>query len=199
MRWFLWMLLLWPLAADAQNITMHSAGQVCFNDSGNISCGDSGMSYNKQTDTLNVTVLQQNSVALGTAATKNTGTSGATIPLLNGNNTYSGTSTFSAQMSSTTGLPTIASGACGASTNGAVVANSTNQSGSITIGGSATATCTVVFSATLATIPNACLIQPANAAAALISTTGAYISSVTASQFVITGTLASANYYYFCF
>lgn len=33
--------------------------------------------------------------ALGTAAFDNTGTSGATIPLLNGNNTYSGTANFS--------------------------------------------------------------------------------------------------------
>ena len=33
--------------------------------------------------------------AVGTAAFDNTGTSGATIPLLNGNNTYSGTSNFS--------------------------------------------------------------------------------------------------------
>lgn len=32
---------------------------------------------------------------LGTAAAQDTGTSGATVPLLNGNNTYSGTATFS--------------------------------------------------------------------------------------------------------
>jgi hypothetical protein len=34
-------------------------------------------------------------IGLGTSATVNTGTSGATIPLLNGNNTFSGTATFS--------------------------------------------------------------------------------------------------------
>lgn len=34
-------------------------------------------------------------LGLGTAATQNTGTSGATVPLLNGNNTFSGTATFS--------------------------------------------------------------------------------------------------------
>jgi hypothetical protein len=34
-------------------------------------------------------------LSLGTSATVNTGTSGATIPLLNGNNTFSGTATFS--------------------------------------------------------------------------------------------------------
>lgn len=35
-----------------------------------------------------------NSSALGTAASQNTGTSGATIPLLNGTNTFSGVQTF---------------------------------------------------------------------------------------------------------
>ncbi len=44
-------------------------------------------------------------------------------------------------------VPTIASGACGASTNGAVVALSRANSGSITIGAQATTVCTVVFAA----------------------------------------------------
>jgi hypothetical protein len=43
-------------------------------------------------------------LGLGTAATQNTGTSGANVPLLNGNNTHSGTATFS-------GLVTISAGA----------------------------------------------------------------------------------------
>lgn len=37
---------------------------------------------------------QRTTLGLGTAATVNTGTSGATIPLLNGNNTYSGITTY---------------------------------------------------------------------------------------------------------
>lgn len=37
----------------------------------------------------------RSTLGLGTAATQNTGTSGANVPLLNGNNTYSGTSAFS--------------------------------------------------------------------------------------------------------
>jgi hypothetical protein len=41
---------------------------------------------------------------LGTAATVNTGTSGATIPLLNGANTWSGVQTFSAAQSMSAGL-----------------------------------------------------------------------------------------------
>lgn len=49
-----------------------------------------------------VTCLKTNNVSFGTAAVVNTGTSGATIPLLNGNNTWSGTNLFS-------GVATLAS------------------------------------------------------------------------------------------
>ena len=42
-----------------------------------------------------ITCTKTSGVAFGTAATQNTGTSGATIPLLNGNNTYGGTAAFS--------------------------------------------------------------------------------------------------------
>jgi hypothetical protein len=41
-----------------------------------------------------ITVTKTNGTAFGTAATDNTGTSGATIPLLNGTNTWSGAQTF---------------------------------------------------------------------------------------------------------
>ena len=41
-----------------------------------------------------MTCLKTNNVSFGTAATANTGTSGATLPLLNGTNTWSGTQTF---------------------------------------------------------------------------------------------------------
>jgi len=102
------------------------------------------------------------------------------------------------QIASGASIPTIANGACGAAANGAVVAGSTDQSGNITIGGAATATCTVVFSATRGVAPRNCWLQPTNAAAAAIGTTGAYVSSVTTAQFVITGTLAGANYGYTC-
>lgn len=146
-----------------------------------------------------ITCLKTNNVAFGTAAAANTGTSGANVPLLNGNNTFSGTATFSSQIISTAGLPTIASGACGTGTNGAVVSGSTNQTGNITIGASATTSCAVSFSATLGTAPNACLVFPTNAAAAATGTTVARVSSITTSQFVITGSaLANANYAYHC-
>ena len=108
------------------------------------------------------------------------------------------TLTASGQITSTAGLPTIASGGCGATTNGAVVAGSTNQSGSITIGSATTSTCTVNFSATLASAPLNCTLQPQNSAAATVGTTGAYISAITTAHFVITGTLANANYGFTC-
>lgn len=44
-----------------------------------------------------LTVTKTNGVAFGTAATVNTGTSGATIPLLNANNAFSGANTFLTQ------------------------------------------------------------------------------------------------------
>lgn len=111
-----------------------------------------------------------------------------------------GVSTLSGQLVFTgMGLPTIASGGCGATTNGAVVAGSTNQSGQITIGSASTTTCTVSFSATLGTAPEACLIFPTNAAGAATGTTVAYVSSITTAHFVITGSaLANANYAFHC-
>jgi hypothetical protein len=98
------------------------------------------------------------------------------------------------------GTPTIASGACGATTNGTIGAGSTNQSGLLQIGAAATTVCTVTFTPALPAAPSACNATPANAAAAVQATTVARISSVTAAGFVITGTaLANANYYYTCF
>jgi hypothetical protein len=116
-----------------------------------------------------------------------------------GANTFSGVTTFSNQIVSTAGLPTIASGACGTTTNGAIVAGSTNQSGQITIGSATTTTCTVSFSATLSVAPDACILFPMNATAAATGTTVARVAAPTTGGFVITGSaLASANYGYIC-
>jgi hypothetical protein len=52
-----------------------------------------------------VTCLKTNNVSFGTAATVNTGTSGATIPLLNGTNTWSGAHTFSSTINKITLTP----------------------------------------------------------------------------------------------
>jgi hypothetical protein len=111
-----------------------------------------------------------------------------------------GVATFSGQIVVTgQGLPTIASGACGTTTNGAVVAGSTNQSGSITIGSAATTTCTISWSATLASAPKACTFFPMNATAAATGTTVAYNDAPTTTAVVLHGSaLASSNYGYVC-
>jgi hypothetical protein len=91
--------------------------------------------------------------------------------------------------------PTIASGACGALTNGAVVAGSNDQSMEITIGAAATTSCAITFAGTWTLAPRSCSLTPSNAAAAAWGTTGAYISGHTATTVTITGSaLAGANY-----
>lgn len=95
------------------------------------------------------------------------------------------------------GTPTIASGACGTGTNGTIVGN--NNYGKITIASAATTTCTVTYAAALPVAQTACLISAANATAigALVLP---YVSSITTTGFVVTGSvLASATFYYHCF
>lgn len=107
-----------------------------------------------------------------------------------------GAVTASGQITSTFGTPTIASGACGTGTNGTIAG--TNQSGAITIGASATTTCTVSFSATI-TAPNACLVFPGNATAAATGTTVAWVGAPSTSQWVLNGSaLANTVYRYIC-
>ena len=96
--------------------------------------------------------------------------------------------------------PTIASGACGATTNGTVTGS--DNAGKVTIGASATTACTISFHATLAVAPSACIITAANAAAAVqVATvaTGIYVTPPTTSQFVINGAvLASTVWEFHC-
>lgn len=94
-------------------------------------------------------------------------------------------------------VPTITSGACGTGTNGAVVAGSRANAGSITVGASVATTCTLTFATAMTTAP-ICTITAANATAigALIL---AYVSANTTGGFVITGSaLASTNWNYVC-
>jgi len=106
--------------------------------------------------------------------------------------------TINGRFQITGGTPTIASGACGTGTNG-VITSGNNQTGLVTIGAAATSTCTIVFSAALPAAPSACVLFPANAGAAATGTTVARVSSITTSQFVITGSaLASTAYYWNC-
>ncbi len=91
--------------------------------------------------------------------------------------------------------PTIASGACGATTNGTLSAAASDQSGEIIIGSATTATCTITFGLANTTAPRAVILQAANAAAAT-ALSGEYVSSISTTAFVITGTLASTSWYY---
>lgn len=103
------------------------------------------------------------------------------------------------QMQPGGGQPTIASGACGTGTNGAVVAGSTAMSGQITIGAAATTVCTVVFAAALSVAPRSCTFFPMNTTAATAAT-NVFGSAPTTAGFVLNGTnLASSNYAYQCF
>ncbi len=119
-----WALALTPLAAKAQLIT---GGQSGGGGSGTVTTTGSPASGNlakfsaatsitngdisgdcTTSGTLAINCTKTAGVAFGTAATTNTGTSGATIPLLNGNNTQSGTQGFTAST-----LPTQAAGTLG--------------------------------------------------------------------------------------
>lgn len=63
------------LDISASNVTISAAGAALIDDAD--------------------AAAQRTTLGLGTSATQNTGTSGANVPLLNGNNTYSGTADFS--------------------------------------------------------------------------------------------------------
>ena len=106
---------------------------------------------------------------------------------------------FSGQITPTGAVPTIASGDCGTTTNGAVVAGSTNASGSITIGAATTTTCKITFAAGLTAAPKACVFFPMNATAAATGTTVARVGAPTLTDVTLTGSaLASANYAFHC-
>lgn len=106
---------------------------------------------------------------------------------------------FTDQIYSTTGTPTIASGACGATTNGTVGSGSTNQSGFINIGAAATTTCTLSWSATLSMAPNSCVFFPGNAAAAATGTTVTWAGAPSTASVVLNGSaLANTTYRYLC-
>jgi hypothetical protein len=97
------------------------------------------------------------------------------------------------------GTPTIASNACGSATQGTITAGGTDETGQVNVGTSSVTSCTVSFSATLPTAPRACQLTPANSAAAAWTTTGAYVSAITSSHFVISGAnLSGTSYDYTC-
>lgn len=88
-----------PSLTGNANKTLKTDGLTIYWSSAGI--GDL-ISTNNLSDLNNITTARNN-LGLGTAALVATGVSGATVPLLNGNNTYSGTSAFSSIVSLTGG------------------------------------------------------------------------------------------------
>jgi hypothetical protein len=88
----------------------------------------------------------------------------------------------------------IASGACGTGTNGAITG--TNSAGKITISSGAATTCAITFGTTFASTPLAVHLQAANSGAAT-ATANEYVSALSTTGFTITATaLASTTWYY---
>lgn len=92
--------------------------------------------------------------------------------------------------------PTIGSGDCGAGANGAVVAGSNDQGMKVTIGATATTSCTVTFSKAWPSAPRACIQAAMNSTAAGAA---AEISWNTTTVTLSGTALASANYSIVCF
>lgn len=96
------------------------------------------------------------------------------------------------------GLTSIASGACGAGANGAIVAGSTNSTGAFTVGAAATTQCSIGFSPVLGAAPKACNVTPINLTAAG-NMTNTFIASKSTTAFVVQATqLNSAQFNYIC-
>ena len=190
-------------AGTLQNTT--SSGNTCVGESCMFNIftgsGNTGIGVNSGSG---ITTGSNNTV-LGPCAGFSAGTA-ATVDLCTGDNvlhldwgfTSANEWTITGNIVNTGTVPTIASGACGTGTNGTIAG--TDNSGLVTIGASATTSCTISFHATLAVAPKACVITAANATAAGdIVSSAIYVSSITTAQFVITGSaLASNNFYYFC-
>jgi hypothetical protein len=94
------------------------------------------------------------------------------------------------------GTPTIATNACGATTQGSIAAGGNDQSFELTIGTAGVTTCTVTFASAFTTVPRGVQLTSANATAANTGLTLDYVSSVSTTQIVIVGSaLAGASYY----
>ena len=157
------------------------------------------ISGNSATGTGGLISLQAGNATAGTAAGGNVDvTPGTSFGGTAGVTHLNGTTQLTGQLVPTFGTPTIASGACGSTTNGTLAAGSVNQSGEVIIASATTTSCTISFSTTLAAAPKACVLEPGNAQAAT-ELANSYVSAITTGHWVITGTaLASTDYYYHC-
>lgn len=105
------------------NLTKFSASSTITNADLSGDCTTSG--------TLAVTCLKTNGMAFGTAATQNIGTSGATVPLLNGANLYGGIQNYPSGyiqlLGSSTGYTSLASANAGGTNYTATLFAATDQ------------------------------------------------------------------------
>lgn len=96
------------------------------------------------------------------------------------------------------GTPTVASNACGSTSQGAITAGSTDWQGKITAGTTSVTACAVTFANTRSYTPT-CNLTPANATAAAVNTVQAYVSATSTTGFTITGlALDGAAFFYLC-
>jgi len=92
--------------------------------------------------------------------------------------------------------PSIASNACGSSTQGTI--SGTDQSMLVTVGTASVTSCTVTFGAAFTAAPR-CTFSPANATAAAQGTTLAYLPAPSTTTLTIDGAaLAGAAYEVLC-
>jgi hypothetical protein len=109
-----------------------------------------------------------------------------------------------APLRSTGSPPTIASNACGSTTQGVVASGGNDNDFKVTVGTTSVSSCTISFANTWLTAPSACVTEAADILASAVTTTKPYISSISTTQMVIsqgtgaTVTLDSAAYYIHC-
>jgi len=124
-----------------------------------------------------------------------TGTSGHTLPFLDGANTWSADQTFTGYIAAPFHLSTGSASLASCGTSPSIDALSTQASGSFTTGTGSPTACTVNFGAIYPST-SFCTIAPANAAA---SGAGGYISLNNAGGFIVTMTAtSSAKFNYVC-
>lgn len=94
-----------------------------------------------------LTVTKTNGTSFGTAASANTGTSGANVPLLNAANTFSSLQSFQNHVASAGSAPTLSS--CG--TSPAIVGD--DKDGQVTMGTGSPTGCVITFAAAYTSAP----------------------------------------------
>jgi hypothetical protein len=129
-----------------------------------------------------LTVTKTNGVAFGAAATVNTGTSGAVIPLLNGNLTFSGSVAGSA-LSTYLASPPAIGGTSPAAGSFTTVNGDTLTSGSFTLTGSAGKTLSFTNTLTLSGADGTTMTFPASSSTVMtLATPGTVTGSLTISS-----------------